>query len=70
LVINKKSGVPSAFIDHVEATGKFFALHRMVVKNQVSALNSVGKDLLPGELFANRDFSEKQKLKPPEEIQR
>jgi hypothetical protein len=69
LVINDKSGTPTIFIDHLKSVRKGFALHRFIVKNQASSLNSLVQDLQPGELFTSRDFSKKQELKLPEEIQ-
>jgi hypothetical protein len=69
LVINDKSGAPNVFIPHLTSVRKGFALHRFVVKNQVSSLNSLVQDLQPEEIFISRDFSEKQELKTPEEIQ-
>jgi hypothetical protein len=69
LVINDKSGAPNTFIPHLKSVRKGFALHRMVVKTQASSLNSLGQDLQPDEIFITRDFSEKQELKSPEEIQ-
>jgi hypothetical protein len=69
LAINDKSGLPSIFIPHIMSVRKGFALHRFNVKNQASSLNSLVQDLQPGEIFISRDYSEKQELKSPEEIQ-
>jgi hypothetical protein len=69
LVVNDKSGTPSSSIAHLELVSQKFALHRAVVKNQAAAIDTAVKDLQPGELFVSRDFSEKQELKSPEEIQ-
>ena len=69
LVINKRTGNPSTFITHLKSVVKGFPDHRSVVKNQAASINTLVEDLQPGELFMSRDFSEKQELKPPEQIQ-